>query len=325
MQVYEQLERIERKNWAHQRDSRGKGSREERKTESGVWDRATLDAVYRLMKRGLVETVDCPISTGKEGDVYLAFTPEAKPIALKVYRTGTADFRAIERYIAGDTRFPDRRTTTRDTIYTWARKEWLNLRLATEAGVPVPAPLAQHRNVLAMEYIGTDDTPAPELRNVKLEDPAAFLELLLAAAARLYQGAGLVHGDLSEYNVLVHDGAPVIIDLGQAMLLKHPMAEELMERDCANLARYFRRLGVDTDEARIMARITRPSRRARAPKAAARRAAKARSAKVRAARAVRRSRRDAAEREWRARTARAPGASRRSKARKAGARKEGAK
>jgi len=254
----EKLERLERELGEVGRGFRGKGAREERKTEEGVWDRATLDAVYRLMKRGLVETVDFPISTGKEADVYHATTPQGRSVALKVYRTSTADFKAIERYILGDPRFPARRTTTRDVIYTWARKEWLNLRMASEAGVPVPEPLDQQRNVLAMAYIGTEEAPAPELRHVELEDPEAFMGAVLDGAARLYQVAGLVHGDLSEYNVLVHEGRPVIIDLGQAMLLRHPWAPELLDRDCANVARYFARLGVDIDAATVKARITTP-------------------------------------------------------------------
>jgi RIO kinase 1 len=281
---YERLENLERVFWDERADDRGRGTREERKTESEVWDRATLDVIYRLMKRGLVDTVEFPISTGKEGNVFYALTPKGLPIALKVYRTGTADFKSIARYIAGDPRFPDRRTT-------WARKEWLNLRLAHEAGVPVPEPLDQYRNVLAMAYIGTDDVPAPELRDVELEDPAAFLELVLDAAARLYQGASLVHGDLSEYNVLVHEGRPVLIDLGQAMLLKHPMAPELLERDCANISRYFRRLGVDTDAERVKLRITTPPEKGRevgdegeAPKKSARRRAAARDGRARAGR-----------------------------------------
>ena len=256
----EKLERLERELGAVARGFRGKGAHEERKTEEGVWDRATLDAVYRLMKRGLVETVDFPISTGKEADVYHATTPQGKSIALKVYRTSTADFKAIERYILGDPRFPARRTTTRDVIYTWARKEWLNLRMASEAGVPVPEPLDQQRNVLGMAYIGTEVAPAPEMRHVELEDPEAFMDEVLDGAARLYQVAGLVHGDLSEYNVLVHEGRPVIIDLGQAMLLRHPWAAELLDRDCANVARYFSRLGVDTDAAAVKARITTPKK-----------------------------------------------------------------
>lgn len=260
MRLDEKLERLERELGAVARGFRGKGAHEERKTEEGVWDRATLDAVYRLMKRGLVETVDFPISTGKEADVYHATTPQGKSIALKVYRTSTADFKAIERYILGDPRFPARRTTTRDVIYTWARKEWLNLRMASEAGVPVPEPLDQQRNVLAMAYIGTEEAPAPELRHVELEDPGAFMGEVLDGAARLYQVAGLVHGDLSEYNVLVHEGRPVIIDLGQAMLLRHPWAPELLDRDCANVARYFSRLGVDTDAAAVKARITTPKK-----------------------------------------------------------------
>ena len=260
MRLDEKLERLERELGAVARGFRGKGAHEERKTEEGVWDRATLDAVYRLMKRGLVETVDFPISTGKEADVYHATTPQGKSIALKVYRTSTADFKAIERYILGDPRFPARRTTTRDVIYTWARKEWLNLRMASEAGVPVPEPLDQQRNVLAMAYIGTEEAPAPELRHVELEDPGAFMGEVLDGVARLYQVAGLVHGDLSEYNVLVHEGRPVIIDLGQAMLLRHPWAPELLDRDCANVARYFSRLGVDTDAAAVKARITTPKK-----------------------------------------------------------------
>ncbi len=303
MKGYDRLEHLERVFWDERSDDRGRGTREERKTESEVWDRATLDVIYRLMKRGLVDTVEFPISTGKEGNVFYALTPKGLPIALKVYRTGTADFKSIARYIAGDPRFPDRRTTSRNTIFTWARKEWLNLRLAHEAGVPVPEPLDQYRNVLAMAYIGTDDVPAPELRDVELEDPAAFLELVLDAAARLYQGASLVHGDLSEYNVLVHEGKPVLIDLGQAMLLKHPMAPELLERDCANISRYFRRLGVDTDAERVRLRITTaphspPKRRAR---------------KGEAKRPRRSARRAAADRDGRARARRLPGASRRAK------------
>jgi len=124
------------------------------------------------MKRGLVETVECPISTGKEGNVFLAITPQGGPIVLKVYRTSTADFRAIERYIAGDTRFPTG-GPPRATPSTPGPQGVAQPAPGTEAGVPVPAPLGQHRNVLAMAYIGTEDTPAPELRQVRLEDPKA--------------------------------------------------------------------------------------------------------------------------------------------------------
>lgn len=243
-------------------DGRGGGVREERKTESEVWDRLTLDAIYRFMKRGLIDTVEFPISTGKEANIFYALDPEGGPLVVKVYRTATADFKGIDRYILGDPRFPRRRSTTRDIIYTWARKEYLNLRMAHEAGVPVPEPREQFRNVLAMEYVGDEERPAPELRHVRLRAPRRFLEEVLDACAALYEGAGLVHGDLSEYNILVRDGHPVLIDLGQAMLLRHPRSPELLARDVNNLARYFQRLGIKTSDDECWRRITGSDREA---------------------------------------------------------------
>jgi RIO kinase 1 len=251
----DKLEKLEHALWKIHSNGRGGGVREERKTESEVWDRATLDAVYRFMKRGLVDTVEFPISTGKEANVFYALSPEGGPLVVKVYRTSTADFRAVEEYIMGDPRFPGRRSNRRQVIYAWARKEMLNLRLAREAGVPVPVPIDQYRNVLAMEYVGDEERAAPELRQVRLEDPEGFLEEVLDAAATLLSDAKLVHGDLSEYNILVRDGSPVLIDLGQAMLLRHPRSPELLERDCRNVAKYFGRLGVDTSPGQVRERL----------------------------------------------------------------------
>ncbi|MCJ2540470.1 MAG: serine protein kinase RIO [Candidatus Thermoplasmatota archaeon] len=252
----EELDQLERALWKIHADGRGGGIREERKTESEVWDRQTLDAVYKFMKKGIIDTVEHPISTGKEANVFLALSPEGEPLVIKIYRTSTADFRGIERYIMGDPRFPGRRSNRRQVIFAWARKEYLNLRRAHDAGVPVPEPYDFRKNVLAMDYVGEEDRAAPEVRNVRLEDPEAFYDLVMEAAATLFREAKLVHGDLSEYNILVVDGAPVLIDLGQAMLVKHPRAVELMDRDCANMARFWSKRGVDTSVEEVWRRIT---------------------------------------------------------------------
>ena len=251
-----ELDELERKLWKVHADGRGGGIREERKTESEVWDRQTLDTVYRFMKRGLIDTVEHPISTGKEANVFYALDPGGEPLVMKVYRTSTADFRGIEEYIMGDPRFPGRRTNRRQVIFAWARKEFLNLRLAHEAGVPVPGPIDFYKNVLAMSYVGGEDMAAPEVRNVRLEDPGAFYDQVMEAVATLFQEAKLVHGDLSEYNILVVDDGPVLIDLGQAMLVKHARAVELMDRDCSNMARFWSRRGVDTSVEEVWRRIT---------------------------------------------------------------------
>jgi RIO kinase 1 len=252
----DKLEELERALWKIHADGRGGGIREERKTESEVWDRQTLDAVYHFMKKGIIDTVEHPISTGKEANVFFALAPEGEPLVVKIYRTSTADFRGIERYIMGDPRFPGRRTNRRQVIFAWARKEFLNLRRAYEKGVRVPKPIDFRKNVLAMEYVGTEQMAAPEVRNVHLEDPETFYDQVMEAAATLFQEARLVHGDLSEYNILVVDDAPVLIDLGQAMLVKHPRAVELMDRDCGNMARYWKRQGVETSPEEVWVRIT---------------------------------------------------------------------
>ncbi len=251
----EKLEELERALWKIHTDGRGGGAREERKTESEVWDRQTLDAIYRFMKKGIVDTVEHPISTGKEANVFLALTPEGETIVVKVYRTSTADFRGIEEYIMGDPRFPGQRSNKRQVIYAWARKEFLNLRLAHNNGVPVPEPIDFFKNVLAMEYVGTEVMAAPEVRQVKLEDPQTFFDQVIDAVSTLLNKAHLVHGDLSEYNILVRDGTPVLIDMGQAMLERHGRANELLDRDCKNVARYFNRLGVETSQEEVRERI----------------------------------------------------------------------
>ncbi len=153
------------------------------------------------------------------------------------------------KYIEGDRRFKRVRRSPRGIIYTWTQKEFNNLQLAEEAGVNSPRPIAFNRNVLVMTFIGSDGVPAPLLREVDPEDPEDFYLKLLEGARLLYTKASLVHGDLSEYNVMVWEEAPVIFDVSQAMLKEHPLAESLLQRDITNINAYFSRLGVDVIEA----------------------------------------------------------------------------
>ena len=122
------------------------------------------------------------------------------------------------------------------------------------SGARVPKAIEQQRNILVMSYIGDETRPAPLLREVRLDDAAAGLEDLIETM-RAIRKAGLVHGDLSEYNVLVWDGHLWVIDCGQAVPLAHAHAEEWFLRDCGNIARYFRHIGVKTDAATIAARV----------------------------------------------------------------------
>ena len=116
-------------------------------------------------------------------------------------------------------------------------------------GVRVPKPVARHQNIVVMEYIGDEVEPARELRNVPLDDPGAVSRKILDYLKLAYQKAKLVHSDISEFNVLMLNQEPVIIDVGQAVMLAHPYAEEWLERDVRNVARYFRKYKINMDVA----------------------------------------------------------------------------
>jgi len=77
-----------------------------------------------------------------------------------------------------------------------------------------------------------------------LDEPQKVYREIIRFMKRAFQKAKLVHGDLSEYNILMHDGMPYIIDCGQAMLTDHPNAIEFLKRDVKNINRYFRNLDI---------------------------------------------------------------------------------
>jgi RIO kinase 1 len=137
------------------------------------------------------------------------------------------------------------RRDTRSLIFAWAQKEFKNLELAAASLVRVPKPVAVKNNVLIMEFIGEDGVCAPSLKEKPPKNPAKVYEAILAYLKRLYMKARLVHGDLSEYNIMMWRNRPIIFDMSQAVPLVHPMADSLLRRDLTNLNKYFGRLGVE--------------------------------------------------------------------------------
>jgi RIO kinase 1 len=99
-----------------------------------------------------------------------------------------------------------------------------------------------------MEFIGgADGAAAPRLVDAVVEDPAALYEDLVHEIGRMAREAHLVHGDLSPYNVLFHEGHPVLIDVAQAVASDHPDAVRLMDRDVRNFARFLGRIGFSVE------------------------------------------------------------------------------
>lgn len=225
------------------------------KVEDSVFDEATLAAIYKLVEDDHVVAFGGPVSTGKEANVYEALGPDETEVALKLYRINASNFTQMREYLEGDPRFDGIASDKKAVVLAWVRKEYANLRRAQAAGVRVPTPIAVQRNVLVMDLVGHADERARRLAEVSLENPETAYGVLREYTRRLYS-AGLIHGDLSEYNVIVHDGELFVIDLGQAVTVHHPNAESFLERDCTNVASFFRRQGMDVTDEELLAYVT---------------------------------------------------------------------
>jgi RIO kinase 1 len=227
------------------------------KVEESVFDDATLSALYKLVQDGHVEAFGGPLSTGKEANVYVAQATD-REVAVKIYRISASDFRAMREYLDGDPRFEGLGSNKRKIVVAWTKKEFANLRRARAAGVLVPEPIAVQRNVLVMEFIGRDGKRAKRLSEVDVENPETAYEVVREYMRRLHR-AGLVHGDLSEYNVLVHDDRLYVIDVGQAVTVHHPNSREFLERDCENVAAFFSRQGFEVTGDELLSYVTEPA------------------------------------------------------------------
>jgi RIO kinase 1 len=235
--------RLSRKQKAYETESLMKNKRsEDYQVIEEVFDKSTLMTIYDFMNKGVIDEIHGVVNAGKEARVYWGKDIKGKELAIKIYLTSSAEFKkGMLPYIEGDPRFAHVRRDTRSLIYTWAQKEYKNLQRAHEAKVNVPEPLAIEKNVLIMEFIGKNGERAPLMKETTLNDPERTFKLLLTYLRRLYRKAGLVHADMSEYNIMMWKGRPVIFDVAQSVLIKHPMADRFLQRDLENLHRYFKR------------------------------------------------------------------------------------
>ncbi len=227
----------------------------DRKTFGEVFDKTTLLRLSKLFSDGTLQQMDFPISTGKEANIFRATTPKGKLVAVKIYRTSNLTFKHILTYIEGDPRFKHNIKSHRDILDEWAKKEFKNLSRLHELGIRVPAPLKRLHNIVVMEYIGTKDKAAPMLKDVDPPDPKAVYTEVMAFVTKMYKDR-LVHADLSPFNILFYRRKPYIIDVGQAVLLDHPQALEFLKRDLKNIVRYFQKYGINGDDEKIYARLT---------------------------------------------------------------------
>jgi RIO kinase 1 len=214
-----------------------------------VFDERTVFHLNKLLVNGPLERIEGVISAGKEANVYLAYDVDGKEVAVKIYKIDINTSKWMRKYITGDPRFKKIPNNISKIIFLWASKEFKNLKRAYKAGLSVPNPIFTQKNILIMEYIGFESIPAPVLKDIKApKDPVKLFNEVLNFMKNLYQKAKLVHGDLSEFNILYHNQKPVIIDISQGVSVQHPKAEVYLVRDIRNIFNYFEKIGVNTPD-----------------------------------------------------------------------------
>ena len=219
----------------------------DRKVGSEIFDKITLETLYKLANQGYIDVLNGAISTGKEANVLTGITDDEKFVAVKIYRIATSDFKKMDYYLKGDPRFNIKTKNKRKIIYSWVTKEFKNLTRLDNADVNVPKPITSSNNVLLIEFIGDENgNPAQPVKNQPPKNPEEFWNQLLVQLKLFVNEAKLVHGDLSNYNILNKDETPVIIDVSQSVVLDNPISKELLERDINTLVREYTKLGVKT-------------------------------------------------------------------------------
>ena len=210
-----------------------------------VLDKPTIFALYDLIKSKIISYVNGVVKAGKESVVFWAVGDNETDLALKIYLISTSNFKKRAQYIEGDPRFSRIKKGTRNLVYLWAQKEFRNLSQCYNKGIPVVKPIHVSKNILVMEFVGKNGVPAKTLLESKIDmkDYHSAISLL----ARLYKETRLVHGDFSEYNIFKTEKGLILFDLGSAVDLNHPNANEFLKRDINNISKFFVKRGLTVD------------------------------------------------------------------------------
>src|SRR4030066_1850369 len=211
-------------------------------------------AINAFVKANILEAFGKSLGIGKEADVYDALTPKNERVAVKFHRLGRISFRQTRRKRS----YTDEHAGWLFQSRLAAEREFQALNLVYACGVAVPEPLSQNRHCIVMGIID-----GAELANWReLPNPEKVLREVLRNVRRSYVKAGLIHGDLSEYNILVkRDMHILIIDWPQFVRLEHPNAEELLKRDVKNVLAFFsRRFRVNVTPEKVFEYVSGKSR-----------------------------------------------------------------
>uniref|UniRef100_A0A7N8YLU3 Serine/threonine-protein kinase RIO1 n=1 Tax=Mastacembelus armatus TaxID=205130 RepID=A0A7N8YLU3_9TELE len=240
---YEHKINLDKLNYADSVINKVTTMQKQKDADMYVLDPRTRMILFKMLSRGVISEINGCISTGKEANVYHASTSASDSRAIKIYKTSILLFKDRDKYVSGEFRFRHGycKGNPRKMVRTWAEKEMRNLIRLQTAGVPSPEPLLLRSHVLLMSFIGKDNMPAPLLKSASLSESKArelYLQVL-QNMRKMFQDARLVHADLSEFNMLYHNGDAYIIDVSQSVEHDHPHALEFLRKDCSNVNEFF--------------------------------------------------------------------------------------
>jgi len=220
----------------------------DRATVEQVMDPRTRMILFKLLNRGFISEIDGCISTGKEANVYHCTNKDGLSRAIKIYKTSILVFKDRDKYVSGEFRFRQGygKKNPRKMVRTWAEKEMRNLTRIHKAGIKCPEPILLRNHVLLMNFLGSDGWPAPRLKDKEISESKArelYRDIVLNTR-KMFHECKLVHGDLSEFNLLYHEGQAYFIDVSQSVEHDHPHALEFLRKDLVNVNEFFRKKGV---------------------------------------------------------------------------------
>ncbi len=212
------------------------------------------DILQELVNEGVIDDVRARLMSGKEASVFVVSRGD-ELLAAKVYKArNQRTFKATSSYTEGrnqtrNTR--DKRAMNKRTSYgkelaeaSWREMEYQALCNAFHAGVRVPEPLLLYENALLIELLVDEQgAPAPRLADFDLTpEVATLLHREIYGQARLLLRAGLIHGDLSAFNILIARGGPTLIDMPQVVdASTNNNAPAILQRDLQNVTEHLAR------------------------------------------------------------------------------------
>lgn len=193
-------------------------------------------ALHSLKTRGVIVRIGDRIGVGKEGEVYLAESPQGV-VVVKLHRGGIRSFRKIKRHRGYVSDIP---TDWIEYAKIVGEREFKVMSSLYKEGARVPKPLALNRHAVVQEYI--EGVELYKVRELDSDTASRILDSILETMRIAYVRVGVVHGDLSEYNVLVSDSQEAyVIDWPQYVYIEDPMAQRLLRRDVEYILRFFKR------------------------------------------------------------------------------------